>query len=157
MCIHKTMCLKQYEKHKGKMFSRKHSLAISKIILSECALLKVQKFSPLLFKLEVNKDRNLKTCFNLLLNYIMRWKGRLCLQACLTSLSQKRIKGEGQEEYRCNNARYHQDYYQRTRFCVSALPKFCGKNRVLLKHSYPKLAFSLPSFSFLVIAEPVNW
>lgn len=56
MCIHKTMCLKQYEKHKGKMFSRKHSLAISKIILSECALLKVQKFSPLLLKLEVNKE-----------------------------------------------------------------------------------------------------
>lgn len=37
MCIHKTMCLKQYEKHKGKMFSRKPGLAISKIILSECA------------------------------------------------------------------------------------------------------------------------
>lgn len=63
------------------MFSRKHSLDISKTILSECALLKVQKFFPLLFKLEVNKDRNLETCFNLLLSYSRRWKGRLCLQA----------------------------------------------------------------------------
>lgn len=58
------------------------------------------------------------------------------------------------ENIRCNYARY-QDYYKRSYFCVSTLPKFYGKSEASLKYYYLKLAFSfLSSFSSIFI--PVN-
>lgn len=89
-----------WKAHRKNVF-RKRNLDISKRILSECARLKVQKFSPLLFKLEVTRIGIWKLA-SIFYYYIRKQKGRLCLQACLTSLSQKRIKEEGGEEYRCN-------------------------------------------------------